>query len=235
MTYATATNPATTVSVMPLKPLSTVLYGQQASSAEGSIDSLLADLVTGLAAAVFIVDRGRRIIYANASAENLLRDGSVLRRQDQQLRSATECRGQLGQAIAQVLGCTIDGNRRGSVGLSHSPLSVTLTDGTGRPCIAQVQAIGSRTTHAVVILPAAAPLRFEHAEAFALAYDLTEMEAHVLVALTNGQAPTAAADALHIGATTLTTHIKHIFDKTGVRRQSLVVALFLRTLSPLQL
>jgi DNA-binding CsgD family transcriptional regulator len=58
-----------------------------------------------------------------------------------------------------------------------------------------------------------------------LLYGLTQAEARIAVALANGMTITRAAAAYSITRETAKTHLKHTFDKLGVRRQAELVRL----------
>lgn len=64
----------------------------------------------------------------------------------------------------------------------------------------------------------------------ALAFGLTPAEAKVAVLLAEGQTVAQAADTLDIAKGTVRVHLESIFRKTGVRRQSQLVGLVLKTL-----
>jgi DNA-binding CsgD family transcriptional regulator len=64
-------------------------------------------------------------------------------------------------------------------------------------------------------------------ELLARLYGLTEREAAVAACLLQGQSPNAAAAALAMTMNTVRTHIRHIFEKTGVERMSELMRLFL--------
>ena len=235
---------------LPSSALSATLVHQRRMDCETvPLGGLLVETLDAFACAVIIVDRARRIMHANAAAEMLLREGNLMRRQDQKLTAGPRSGLPLADAIASVLApssyCT-----RGAAGFERQDrrsvvLSIGRTQsGTCPPSvIAHVNAIGppvdeaggSAAARAAVTVPAYRLLRAEDGEAFALAYGLTVMEVRVLVALANGLPSKAAAAQLGIGTTTLITHLKHIFDKTGVRRQTTILAMFLRSLSPLRL
>jgi DNA-binding CsgD family transcriptional regulator len=57
------------------------------------------------------------------------------------------------------------------------------------------------------------------------AFDLTQREAALTVMLAGGRSVQAAADELGMAVATARTHLRHIFQKTGVHGQSALVAL----------
>ncbi|MDD5307823.1 MAG: helix-turn-helix transcriptional regulator [Deltaproteobacteria bacterium] len=66
------------------------------------------------------------------------------------------------------------------------------------------------------------------------AYGLTRAEARVAALLAEGSSPTEIAERLAVTGETVKTHLKHIFGKTGARRQSELIALINRPLTCLQ-
>lgn len=66
------------------------------------------------------------------------------------------------------------------------------------------------------------------AEVLRAAYGLTPAECDVALALARGETLRSLADALGISINTARTHLQHIFDKTGTRRQAELVRLLAR-------
>lgn len=63
-------------------------------------------------------------------------------------------------------------------------------------------------------------------------YGLTKSEARVALLVMRGQGLSPIAEELSVSVTTVKTHLRHVFDKTGVHRQAELVRL-LTTLDPL--
>jgi DNA-binding CsgD family transcriptional regulator len=59
-------------------------------------------------------------------------------------------------------------------------------------------------------------------------FGLTCAEANLAIEITRGDGRKAAAARLGIAVTTARTHLTHIFEKTGVRRQAELVRLVLQ-------
>ncbi len=222
----------------PLDKLSTLLAGSGPQHATATpSDSLLASLLDDVAVALLIVDRSRLIHFANAAGHEVLSQGVFLRNQDGILAATPFARPMLNLVIATVLHHADDPANPHRNRTRHAVLSDE--DGTSR--IAYVRALsapqagpgGRSSTHALITLPATFEISVDCAAAFAQLYGLTPTEQRVLVHVANGETLKATGAALRIASATATTHLKHIFDKTGVRRQSEVVALFLKSLSPL--
>ncbi len=65
-------------------------------------------------------------------------------------------------------------------------------------------------------------------------YGLTPAEAKLAALLAHGKSVTEAAEELHVTQNTARTHLKHIFQKTGVNRQNELVKLILNSLAVLK-
>jgi DNA-binding CsgD family transcriptional regulator len=64
-------------------------------------------------------------------------------------------------------------------------------------------------------------------------YGLTAAEARLAILLLNGASLTQASEINGSSRNTTRTHLQHLFDKLGVKRQSELVALLLRTIGPI--
>ena len=71
-------------------------------------------------------------------------------------------------------------------------------------------------------------------EIFAQIHRLTAAECQVLEKLAAGDTPSQIAVSLRIGTSTVRTHLHRLFDKTGTRRQSELLALIQRFTLPIQ-
>lgn len=205
--------------------------------APGLHDALLSSVLDQMACALLITDRSRKLLYANAAGRAELEQGVFLRNQDGVLVSTPHARPMLGLVIATALHQADDPVSADKCRVRH----VVLSDEEGTSRIAYVRALPSPGTgpgarsgsQALIMFPAPHAVSVECAAAFAQLYGLTPTEQRVLVHVANGATLKATGAALRIADATVTTHLKHIFDKTGARRQSEVVALFLKSLPPL--
>jgi DNA-binding CsgD family transcriptional regulator len=222
----------------PVDQLSTLIATTSPQGATANPhDRVLANLLDDMACALLVVDRSRVIHYANAAGHDVLSQGVLLRSQDGILTATPHARPMLNLVIATVLHHADDPANPYRNRLRH----VVLSDDEGISRIAYVRALaapergpgGRSRTQAMITLPAAPEISLECAAAFAQMYGLTPTEQRVLVHVANGETLKATGAALRIASATVTTHLKHIFDKTGVRRQCDLAALFLRNLPPL--
>ena len=58
-------------------------------------------------------------------------------------------------------------------------------------------------------------------------YGLTKAEAQVALLAMRGEGLTPIAEELSVSLTTVKTHLRHIFDKTGIHRQAELVRLLI--------
>ena len=193
----------------------------------------LNDTFMALADAVFLVDRRARVVFSNAAAEALLRDGNVVRGQLSSL-SAVDAKANrlLQEAIATSETSENDFSAKGvAVPLSHPdserwlahvlPLTASTREEAGIPEAAAAVFVRRASVESPTALEIVAKL-----------YKLTDMEVRVLQAdVEIGGAP-LAADALGISETTVKTHLRNLFQKTDCRRQADLVKLVAGAASP---
>jgi len=71
-------------------------------------------------------------------------------------------------------------------------------------------------------------------EALAALFDLTAAEARVFAHIASGMTQSEIAHTLGIEASTVKTHLLHVFSKTGTRRQADLIKLAASLALPLQ-
>jgi len=187
---------------------------------------------TGTAAAfdrlrdgVVIVDRQLRIVFANRTAEELLAEGDALRRDDAGLAAATP---EDTAALRRLIVGGHNGNplpgaggRRGlSRGDGRMPLEVLVVPLRGDIAWA------SHDPWATALF-VSDPDRDCRSRAATLRrrFGLTRAETALLVEIVKGDGLRAAAERLGVSLATARTHLRHVFDKTGTRRQAELVNL----------
>lgn len=197
--------------------------------------STLADAVDALAAGVFLVRGDARIVRANASGRAMLAAHDMLRETEGAL-TATEprVRRALHDAIAGALG--------GEVVPGAGGMAVPLMSRDGERYVAQVLPLTSGARRQAGVSHAAAAAVFVHRsalgrplplEVIAEHYRLTPAEVRVLFALLEVGGVPEVAPMLGISQTTVKTHLKHLFQKTGTRRQTDLVKLAAGFFNPL--
>jgi DNA-binding CsgD family transcriptional regulator len=91
--------------------------------------------------------------------------------------------------------------------------------------------VGAGTSRVAVVVEAGEPARI--APLLMSAYGLTDREQDVTRLVLRGESTTAIAERLCISTFTVQEHLKHIFDKTGVRsRRELVSRVFFSLYEP---
>lgn len=194
----------------------------------------LSDTFMALSDAVFLVDARARIVFANATADGLLREGKIVRglrtnlaaidpkanRLLQEAIAASEGNGHDVAAKGVAVPISPPGMERW---LAHVlPLTPSTREQAGIPDAATAAVFVRRAS---VENPSAL-------ETVAKMFKLTAMEVRVLQAVVEiGGAP-LAADALGISETTVKTHLRNLFQKTDCRRQADLVKLVAGAASP---
>ncbi|HEX5460322.1 MAG TPA: helix-turn-helix transcriptional regulator [Steroidobacteraceae bacterium] len=221
--YEVAVEPAFTEScVRLLAPhLQRALAIARALERSESKSAALGEVLERLSSAVIFVDRQGRLVHANDPAARMLSTNDVLRwsggkprPRDERaaahleaiLASAHPGHPPAGCCVLSVPHCAQGGERM----MVHV---LPLSAGTRR------HVTGPRAAAAAIIVSQQTwdlPQRLQSA---ARLYALTPAESRVLGVLLTGCTIGGAAKALGIKEATVKTHLQHVFDKTGTRRQ----------------
>lgn len=181
---------------------------------------------------VVVCDASAKVLTANSVAERILSDSDGLELNSDGTLSATlESNGSLRESIARVAGLKAD-----DAGTAHRALAVRRSSGK-RPLTLFLRAASEENSRAAQLQPAvlvliqdsALPVETTEAELRQL-YGLTAAEARISNLLMEGEGLDECCDQLGIRRTTARMHLRNIFAKTGVRRQSELVALLLRSI-----
>lgn len=171
-----------------------------------------------------IVLQDDRIVLANAAASRLLDQGDGLRRSGAGLQAASpDGQAELVRALRAA--------RSGAGG----PVGVTFPAGDTGQLRAVVTRVEPASLELLDVGPGAVALYLTDSrhpietreEVVRRLFGLTEREAAVLCALVEGQTPQEIAARLGVGLQTVKTHLQHIMQTTGVRRQAALVKLVL--------
>ena len=195
----------------------------------------LADTLDGLSAAMCAVNADGRIVHANAACHVLLDAGDFLSvvggrivasdpKVDQAFRELFAAAGS-GDAAVGIQGIALplmapDGSRY----VAHV---LPLTSGARRLAGIAYSATAALFICKVATEAPAAP------EVIARAYDLTPTELRVLLAIVEVGGVPESALALGIAESTVKTHLRNLFVKTGARRQADLVKIVAGFASPL--
>jgi DNA-binding CsgD family transcriptional regulator len=193
-----------------------------------------AEILNRLTVGVMLVDAEARVIFANRAAEGILRAGHGLFLVRDGLRTETpdETR-RLRRIIAD---CAEPKHELGGVGgrlrlWREDGLPLTVVAAPHRARLTWLDIVRPRTL-LFITDPEAIPgvrrrwLRED--------FGLTPAEAAVAAEISEADGLRAAACRLGVSLETARTHLAHVFDKTGARRQSELVRLILHSEPPLR-
>ncbi|MDZ4790345.1 MAG: helix-turn-helix transcriptional regulator [Hyphomicrobiales bacterium] len=196
-------------------------------------NAALTDTLAGLATAVFLVRADAKIVFANAAAQTMLSEMRVVRGYHSLLTAVCP-----------------DAN----VVLRHTFAAAALGDGAASGAIAAPIVTKDGERWIAHVLPLQSGARRDGADVYAVAavfvrkvavdtpralegmsklYRLTAGELRVLQALGEGCSVAAAADMLGVTESTVKTHLRHLFEKTGVNRQADLIKLLAGADSPI--
>ncbi len=194
-----------------------------------------ADALDGLSAGMLFVDSNGRVIHANAAGQALIANGDVLRAP---LGRLTASDPDVNRALRDIFLAAASGDA--AIGVRG--VAVPLVARDGEHFVAHVLPLSSgarRSTGvslaagAVLFVQKAALATHSPPEAIAKTYRLTAMEVRVLLAIVEVGGAPQVAETLGIGESTVKTHLKRLYEKTGAHRQADLVKLFAGYASPL--
>jgi DNA-binding CsgD family transcriptional regulator/PAS domain-containing protein len=200
----------------------------------GTIErSRMAELLDAMRCAVLLTDERGTILHANHSAEQMLRDGTLIQRANGTLRAkAPSADAEMRAAIRLAA--------RDEVALGRTGLAICLTEQDPASVLAHVLPMTGGELRAKLQPEAAAsvfigalPDGQDGAAAMAATYDLTPAETRVLARLLAGSTLAETATSLGVAPATAKTHLDNIFLKTGVTRQADLMRLGTRLVPPI--
>lgn len=194
----------------------------------------LADTLDGLAAGILLVDGAGRVTHTNASGRAMLDDGAILSGHGGRLVARDpDC----DQALREVFAAADGGDAAvGTKGVVVSMVTpdgqryvahvLPLTAGARRRAGSTYDAAAAVFVHEAVLEAPSMP------DALAKAYKLTAMELRVLLGIVEVGGGPSVADELGISETTVRSHLRHVYEKTGTNRQADLVKLVAAFESP---
>jgi DNA-binding CsgD family transcriptional regulator/PAS domain-containing protein len=195
---------------------------------------LMASALDRIAAGVIVVEGEGRVVHANGAARRLLDDGTSVRIVNGRLTS-------LDRNTAKRLAEALRSAAQVASGSIPAYFGIRLPGASDVPCLAHVMPLLGPVTRArigaaatAVVFITQADNRPSRVECLAAAFDLTPTELNVMSLLADGRSIVEAAAQLGIADSTARTHVKHLYHKTGVERQSELTALVHRLLTPTQ-
>jgi DNA-binding CsgD family transcriptional regulator len=191
----------------------------------------LADVLDGLGAGLFVVDATGRIVHANASGHDMLRERLVLR----------DAGGRLAACEARAASALREGLANAAAGCDARPAALPLSAHDGRHYVAHLLPLASGARRSGAADPALAAVLVHKAvieahcppEVIARLYNLTPGELRVLLAIVEAGGVAETARALGVAVATVKTHLHHLFGKTGASRQADLVRLVAGFSNPL--
>ena len=195
----------------------------------------MADTLDGLAAGMFLVDATARIVHANAAGHRMIANDKVL-------RAAAGRISAVDPAADRTLQETFAACGIGDAAVGERGIALPLSAPDGGLYVAHVLPLTSAQRRRASIEYAAVAALFVRKagldaqspmEAFSRKFRLTAMELRVLLAIVNVGGVAEVAETLGIGEGTVRTHLHHLFEKTGARRQVDLVKLAAGFANPL--
>jgi DNA-binding CsgD family transcriptional regulator len=187
-----------------------------------------AEMLNRLPHAVLLVDAGTEVIFANQAAARMLDAGDGLSLDRDGLKAETmEDTRRLRRAIAD---CAEPASELGGAGSrlrlsrrDRGPLTMLVI-----PHRTKVTWIDILRPTAILFITEAEQAAVHRSERFSRDFGLTRAEAVFAVEISRGDGLQATASRLGVSLTTVRTHLAHVFDKTGTRRQAELVRLILQ-------
>jgi DNA-binding CsgD family transcriptional regulator len=194
-----------------------------------------ADTLDELSAGMLFVNSSGRVTHANAAGRAMIADGNVL------------C-ASLGRVVANdpdvnhALRDIFLAAATGDAAIGVRGVAVPLVARDGERYVAHALPLSSGARRGAGVSYAAAAVMFVQKaalatrsppEVIAKAYRLTPMELRVLLAIFEVGGVPQVAEVLGIAESTVKTHLKRLYEKTGARRQADLVKLFASYTSPL--
>jgi len=180
----------------------------------------MATLVDRIRVAAFLVEPSGRIAFANRLGEALLTDGAILRASQRMLAA-------LEPSVQKLLSAALSGD-------STAPQMTLVETRDGKRVLSILPPSDESGGYGVVMvaspeaeLPLPGPM-------LAQAYGLTMAEIRVLTALLKRHALGRIAADLGVTQRTVKAHLQKLFDKTGTRRQSDLIAEVLSLAPPMR-
>jgi len=189
-----------------------------------------ADTLDGLDVSLYLLDADARLIHANTAGQAMLDARDALHESRGQLTASDPL---VNQALRQAFASALDTSgisvpMIGNDGQRYVAHALPLTSGTRRSAGAAYGAVAALFVRKVAL---AIPSR---SEVIGKAFKLTPAELRVLLAIVElGGVPQVAA-ALGVAGTTIKTHVKRLFEKTGAARQADFVKLVAGFATPLR-
>jgi DNA-binding CsgD family transcriptional regulator/PAS domain-containing protein len=188
--------------------------------------ALYRHILDTLSTAVFVIGLGRRVAFANASAEALLSDGNYLT----QANGTLQARRVAGDVSA--LDDAIDRASQGDSAIGITGIGVPLIGNDGERAAAYVLPISGKDLrgtmgqgHCAVFVARRGEQQPMAIEILRTLFDLTVSEARIACLIAKGDGPQAIAEALGVSVNTVRSHLQSAYAKTSAPDQTALGAL----------
>jgi DNA-binding CsgD family transcriptional regulator len=170
---------------------------------------------------VILTNEDSQVVHANSAAKEMMGDNGHLRMSGGRLRAEGKAAAEINAAVRQAA--------RNEADIGNGGVSVRLTADGEPPIIAHVLPLAARDSrsrlHPAAVFVTSSVDEARYAQTVAATYGLTPAESKVLAQILGGKNPVEAALALGVTRNTARSHLKNIFQKTGVSRQFELVRL----------
>jgi DNA-binding CsgD family transcriptional regulator/PAS domain-containing protein len=188
-----------------------------------------AEVIDGLRAGMFLVDREGKIVHANVAGHAMLAKADLLHVAGTRLSARDP-------EMDQALRATFFAASAGDLSLGARGIALPLRGLGGERYVAHVLPLtGGKRRRRTGVAHAATAALFVHKaaveapsppEIIAKTFRLTPTELRVFLAIVEVGGVPEVSEALGVGETTVKTHLGRIFEKTGATRQADLVKLF---------
>lgn len=176
--------------------------------------------VEALTAGVVLADEDSRLVHANATAHAMLEAGDPILLRDGRIGvPSSKITASLQSAVALAA--------KDEVTLGQKGIGIPITRGNGEALVLHVLPLRrspmragliQRAAAALFVASASRPRHLPH-DALSELYDLTPAEIRIFELICEGQTRNDISALLGISVATVKSHLLHVFEKTGCRRQ----------------
>ncbi len=176
--------------------------------------------VEALTVGVVLVDEDAKIVHTNAAATTMLADGeTILARHGRIAVQSAATTTTLHSAIAQAA--------KDEAALGQKGIGIPILRPSGDPLVIHVLPLRrgqmragliQRAAAALFVASASGPPQMSHVALDQL-YDLTPAEIRIFELICEGHTRDAISGLLGVSVATVKSHLLHVFEKTGCRRQ----------------
>ena len=212
-----------------------VLIGKLLDHTTGQI-AAFADTLDGINAGMFLVDTEGRIAHANVAGHRMLSEGDILRAVGARLVSIDP---QADLSMREAFAAASSGD----VSIGANGIALPLAAVNGDTYVAHILPLTAGARRQAGVSYGAAATVFVHKaslsapsppEVIAKSYNLTATELRVLLSIVEVGGVPELAKVLGVAESTIKTHLKRLYAKTGARRQADLVKIVGKFASPLR-